>query len=380
MKIGDRHYRTIWAEDGVVRIIDQTLLPHELRIVPLETLEEAAHAISTMQVRGAPLIGAAAAYGLALAMAEDPSDTGLERALQVLLATRPTAVNLRWALDRCRAVLADIPPQERAAASLREAGAVADEDVERNRTLGAVAADLLTRIAADRDHPVTSTAPLHVLTHCNAGWLATVDHGTATAGIYHAHDQGLPLHVWVDETRPRGQGARLTAWELGQHGVPHTVIADSAAAHLLATARVDVVIVGTDRTAANGDVANKIGTYPLALAAHDNRVPFHVAAPGPSIDFGARSGADIPIEERSGEELTWVSGLARDGSPAQVRVTPETSAAANPAFDITPARLVTGIITERGIAQASESALARMYPEEAGAASNGPGSQPHQGD
>lgn len=361
MRIGARHYRTIWEEDGRVRIIDQTALPHDVRIITLATLADAARAIADMQVRGAPLIGAAAAYGIALAVSEDPSDDGLDRAGRALLATRPTAVNLGWAVDRCRGALADIAPASRAEAAFREARAIADADVERNRRLGQHAATLLGRLAESRDRAVTPGTPLDILTHCNAGWLATVDRGTATAGIYHAHDRGLALHVWVDETRPRSQGARLTAFELGQHGVPHTVIPDAAAAHLMATGRVDAVIVGTDRTAANGDVANKIGTYPLALAARDNEVPFYVAAPGPSIDFRARTGADIPIEERSGDEVAWVAGLTPTGERDLVRITPPESTTRNPAFDITPARLVTGIITERGVTEASTDALAHLY-------------------
>lgn len=365
MKVDGRHYRTIWEADGQVRIIDQTVLPHEFRVLTLSTMDDAAHAIRSMQLRGAPLIGAAAAYGMALAMRADPSDDGLRDAADHLMATRPTAVNLRWGLERCTAVLGPVPPAQREAAAFAEAAAICEEDVARNRDLGEVAARILSELARDRDRPVSVESPLNVLTHCNAGWLATVDHGTATAGLYRAHDEGLPLHVWVDETRPRGQGGRLTAWELGRHGVPHTVITDTSSGHLMASGRVDAVFVGTDRTAASGDVANKIGTYNVALAARDNGVPFYVAAPGPSIDFRLVSGEEIPIEERSPDEVRWVTGRTRAGQVVAVEVIPGESAALNYAFDVTPARLVTGIVTERGVADASPRGLAGLYPEEA---------------
>ncbi len=358
MKIDGVHYRTIWWEDDAVRIIDQTLLPHELRIAALTTLDDACRAIRFMQVRGAPLIGATAAYGLALGVRADPSDAGVRHACERLLATRPTAVNLRWALERVAAGLAPVDEAARAAAALRLAGEICDEDVDLNRRIGEHALGILRGFARPDK--------TNVLTHCNAGWLATVDRGTATAGIYAAHDAGMSLHVWVDETRPRLQGARLTAWELGRHGVPHTVVPDGAAAHLLATGRVDVVIVGTDRTTKAGDVVNKIGTYGIALAARDNGVPFYVAAPSPSIDWTLEDGRDVPIEERSADEVLRVSGRTDRGDIAPVRIGPEGSPAANFAFDVTPARLVTGIITERGVATSEEGlreGLRRLFPE-----------------
>jgi methylthioribose-1-phosphate isomerase len=358
MKVDGVHYRTIWWEEGAVRIIDQTRLPHAFEIVTLSSLEDACRAIRTMQVRGAPLIGAAAAYGLALGLRADPSDEGVGTARERLLATRPTAVNLRWALDRAVAGLASVEESARADTALRIAGDICEEDVELNRRIGEHALDVLRGLAR--------SDATQVLTHCNAGWLATVDRGTATSGIYAAHEAGLPLHVWVDETRPRLQGARLTAWELGSHGVPHTVVPDGAAAHLLATGRVDLVIVGTDRTTAAGDVVNKIGTYGIALAARDNGVPFYVAAPSPSIDWTLADGREVPIEERSADEVLRVSGRTDQGEVARVRITPEASPAANFAFDVTPARLVTGIITERGIATSDEGlaeGLRRLFPE-----------------
>ena len=367
MRVGAVHRRTIWDEEGEVRILDQTRIPDALEVVTLDSAEDAAEAIRTMQVRGAPLIGATAAYGLALAARRDPSGTALEEARRLLLATRPTAINLRWALDRCLKALLERPEDERPAASLELARALCEEDVGTNRRIAEHAWRILKARAEAVGAGPDTGRPLQVLTHCNAGWLATVDVGTATAGIYRAHDAGFPLHVWVDETRPRGQGARLTAWELAQHGVPHTVIPDVAAGHLMATGRVDLVLVGTDRTTAQGDVVNKIGTYGVALAARDAGVPFWVAAPGPSLDFRLRDGREVPIEQRSPEEVTWVGGAREKGGHARVRVVSEGSPAANFAFDVTPARLVTGIITERGPTEATEDALARLYPERVGA-------------
>jgi methylthioribose-1-phosphate isomerase len=322
-----------------------------------------------MQVRGAPLIGAAAAYGIWLAMRADPSDAALAEARATLLATRPTAVNLRWALDAVVARLRALPPGARAAAARAAADAIADDDVAINRAIGDHARALIDGLARARPG-----RRINVLTHCNAGWLATVDRGTALAGVYAAHDAGIPVHVWVDETRPRNQGAALTAWELGAHGVPHTVIVDNAGGHLMQRGDVDVVLVGTDRTTAAGDVVNKIGTYLKALAARDCGVPFYVAAPSPSIDWtiDGAGAAEIPIEERSPEEVTTVVGTTAAGDGARVRVTPAGSPARNPGFDVTPARLVTGIITERGIAPASREGLARLFPERAAAAKGTP--------
>ncbi len=362
MRIDGAAYRTIWpTEDGgVVAIIDQTRLPHDFAVVHLTSLEDAAHAIRAMLVRGAPLIGATAAYGVALAMRADPSDAGLERACATLLATRPTAVNLRWALDRLRDHLAGVPEESRAAAAAVEAAAVADEDVAINHAIGQHGAGLI-RAAAQRKG---AGEPVQVLTHCNAGWLATVDWGTALAPVYAAFEQGIPLHVWVDETRPRNQGASLTAWELNRHGVPHTVIADNVGGHLMQHGKVDLCIVGTDRTTATGDVCNKIGTYLKALAAFDNGVPFYVGLPSPTIDWGMSDGVrEIPIEERDGREVTHLTGLTADGRMETIMVTPDGSPVANYGFDVTPARLVTGLITERGVCAASREGLLSLFPE-----------------
>src|SRR5579885_1178964 len=363
MKVAGIPHRTIWVEpDGwSVGIIDQTRLPHVFAKLRLTRAEEAARAIREMQVRGAPLIGATAAYGMALAAREDPRDEALDRAEALLAAARPTAVNLRWALERMRAALANQPPGERAAIAYREAAAIAEEDVRINRAIGEAGLPLIARAAEAR-----RGKPVNVLTHCNAGWLATVDWGTATAPIYLAHERGLPIHVWVDETRPRNQGASLTAWELGNHGVPHTVIADNVGGHLMQHGKVDLCIVGTDRTTATGDVANKIGTYLKALAARDNGVPFYVALPSPTIDWSLTDGlSQIPIEERGGAELSHVTGRAADGGIATVQVVPDGSPVANYAFDVTPARLVSGLITERGVAPASREGLAQLFPEKA---------------
>ena len=361
MNVSGRPTRTIWpAADGrAVEIIDQTQLPHAFVIARLGSLDEAAHAIRAMLVRGAPLIGATAAWGMWLALRADASDAGLAHAYATLLATRPTAVNLRWALDRVRAHVAPLPANARADAARRLAVEICDEDVALNRGIAAAGLPLLQAIAA-RKRPGER---INVLTHCNAGWLATVDVGTATAPIYAAHDAGLPIHVWVDETRPRNQGASLTAWELFNHGVPHTVIVDNAGGHLMQHGQVDLVIVGTDRTTATGDVCNKIGTYLKALAAHDNGVPFYVAAPSPSIDWTLRDGLrEIPIEERAAREVTHLAGRLPDGTVATIALLPEGSAAANPAFDVTPARLVTGLITERGVCAASAEGLRKLFP------------------
>ncbi|MCC7347943.1 MAG: S-methyl-5-thioribose-1-phosphate isomerase, partial [Variibacter sp.] len=328
----------------------------------LTTLGEMAHAIRHMQVRGAPLIGAAAAYGVCLALREDASDAALEGACAVLLATRPTAVNLRWALEEMRAAVRNRPADDRVPAAYRRAAAICDEDVAIDLAIGRHGLALIEAIAARK--PVGSS--VNVLTHCNAGWLAAVDWGPATAPIYLAQDRGIPVHVWIDETRPRNQGAALTAWELGQQGVAHTVIADNAGGHLMQHGEVDLVMVGTDRTTARGDVCNKIGTYLKALAAHDNGVPFYVAAPSSSIDFSISDGlAQIPIEQRSAEEVATIAGLTASGTVETVRLVPAGSAAANYAFDVTPARLVSGLITERGVVAASAEGLAAAFPERA---------------
>tara|TARA_R110002073_G_scaffold13267_1_gene56870 strand:- start:1486 stop:2580 length:1095 start_codon:yes stop_codon:yes gene_type:complete len=364
MNVDGTPYRTIWpADDGwAVMIIDQTRLPFAFETRRLETVADAATAIADMWVRGAPLIGATAAYGMALAMHGDPSDAGLATAYDALLATRPTAVNLRWALDDMRALLAPLSANQRAEAAYRRAAEIADEDVAICSAIG------------DHGRPLIEAAwekggksrPVNVLTHCNAGWLATVDWGTALAPIYKAHDAGVAVHVWVDETRPRNQGASLTAWELGQHGVPHTVIADNVGGHLMQHGEVDLCITGTDRTTASGDVCNKIGTYLKALAAHDNGVPFYVALPGPTIDWTLHDGVkDIPIEQRSPDEVTRMTGRTDGGEITTVTITPDGSPAANYAFDVTPRRLVTGLITERGVARATPEGLRGLYPEKA---------------
>ncbi|MBI5331120.1 MAG: S-methyl-5-thioribose-1-phosphate isomerase [Betaproteobacteria bacterium] len=356
MLVQDAPTRTIQPADGGVEIIDQTRLPHEFVWRRLETLEDAAEAIRVMRVRGAPLIGATAAYGMALALRFGASDTQVRTAAETLAATRPTAVNLRWAVERMALRLQALPVSERLPAAWAEAAAICEEDVAQNRAIGQHGLALI-RAAHKGD------AAVNVLTHCNAGWLATVDWGTALAPVFAAQEAGVPVHVWVDETRPRNQGASLTAWELAQAGIPHTVIADNAGGHLMQQGRVDLCIVGTDRVAANGDVANKIGTYLKALAAHDNGVPFWVAAPGPSIDFHLASGRDIPIEERAPEEVSRIVGRAEDGRMVSVHLTPVGSACANPAFDVTPARLVSGLITERGVCAADRGAMAALFPD-----------------
>jgi methylthioribose-1-phosphate isomerase len=357
LKVGGRAYRTIWpASDGVsIQIIDQTKLPHELAIATLRTLDDAARAIAEMQVRGAPLIGVTAAYGLCLALRDDPSDAAMEHAARTLEATRPTAVNLRGALLQMCTKLRPVAPGVRIATAYALASEMADQDVAVNEAIGRHGLGLL-RGSASRDRPV------QVMTHCNAGWLATVDGGTALAPIYAAHDAGIAVHVWVSETRPRNQGASLTAWELGQHGVPYTAIVDNAAGHLMQRGDVDAVIVGTDRTTANGDVANKIGTYLKAVAARDNAVPFYVAAPSSSIDWTLDDGARIPIEERAAREVTHVPGRAGESS-AVVQVLPSGAVVRNFGFDVTPARLVTGLITERGVCAASRAGLDGLFPE-----------------
>jgi methylthioribose-1-phosphate isomerase len=363
LKIDGTPYRSVWLEpsDGwSVRIIDQTKLPWALEFLRLVDVQSAAHAIRSMQVRGAPAIGAVAAYGMALATRADASTAAMERAAALLNATRPTAVNLHWATARMLTKLRNTGHAERVRTAYAEAGLIADEDVAQNHAIGEHGAGLLRAVHAATGRTVK------VLTHCNAGWLATVDWGTALAPIYMAHEAGTPVKVWVDETRPRNQGAFLTAWELGRHGVPHTLIADNAGGHLMQRGDVDMVIVGTDRVTRTGDVANKIGTYLKALAAMDNGVPFWVACPSTTIDWTVRNGlTEIEIEEREASEVTTISGRGLDGKLTTVRVAPTGSPAANPAFDVTPARLVTGIITERGRCDASEAGLVGLFPEHA---------------
>lgn len=361
MKINGQHHRTIWLnEDGwSVDIIDQTRFPHLFEIANLKTLDQAATAIRDMLVRGAPLIGATAAYGMALQMRVNQSDEAIDAAYATLHATRPTAINLKWALDRVQVALKATKENERMARAYQLAAEICDEDVEINAAIGRNGLEIIRAIAETKDG-----APVNILTHCNAGWLATVDWGTATAPVYMAHDAGIPVHVWVDETRPRNQGASLTTWELGNHGVRNTVIVDNAGGHLMQHKQVDLVFVGTDRTTASGDVCNKIGTYLKALAAHDNGVPFYVTLPSPTIDFTVHDGvSEIPIEERAGHEVSHLSGKADDGTLHTVQIVPDGTKTANPAFDVTPARLVTGLVTERGVIKASAEAIARTFPE-----------------
>jgi len=368
MKINGEAFRSVWVDPddaSSVHIFDQTRLPWSLDVLRLTTCDQVADAITSMQVRGAPLIGAVAAYGLALALRADSSSDAMERDAARLAATRPTAINLRWAIDRMLTRLRNTSPERRVAVAYHEASLICDEDVAQNEAIGRHGLKLIEAIA-DAKRQAGGDQTVRVLTHCNAGWIATVDWGTALAPIYMAHDAGIDVQVWVDETRPRNQGAALTAWELGSHGVGHAVISDNAGGHLMQRGQVDLVIVGTDRVTREGDVANKIGTYLKALAAHDNDVPFWVALPSTTIDWTVADGLlEIPIEERAQDEVTQVSGRAADGTITTVQVTPDGTNAANPAFDITPARLVTGLITERGCCDASASGLAFLFPERA---------------
>ncbi|MEP1444076.1 MAG: S-methyl-5-thioribose-1-phosphate isomerase [Hyphomicrobiales bacterium] len=358
MKINGIPHRSIWVDkSGKVIIIDQTRLPHEFHKVELKSMDDAAHAIKNMLVRGAPLIGATAAYGIALAMRHDPSNNNLEQAAETLAATRPTAINLRWAIDRMSDHLKMLAPSDREAVGFQCAGEICDEDVEINRKIGENGLEIIKQIAENK------TGPVNILTHCNAGWIATVDWGTATSPIYQAHELGIDVHVWVDETRPRNQGAHLTAWELGSHGVSHSLIVDNAGGHLMQHGLVDVCITGTDRVTATGDVCNKIGTYLKALAARDNDIPFYVALPSPTIDWGTRDGLkEIPIEQRSSREVAYVQGLLR-GKIEEVLITPKTTPCSNYAFDVTPSKYVTGLITERGICDASEEGLKSLFAD-----------------
>jgi methylthioribose-1-phosphate isomerase len=360
VKINGTPYRTIWQDaEGVVQVIDQRWLPHDLRIVPLHDRAAFATAIRDMWVRGAPLIGATAAWGVAVQMAQDPSDASLDETWEVLHETRPTAINLRWALDEMRRVLTPVPPADRARVAARRAAEICDEDVEINRQIGLHGLEIIRQIAARKPGE-----PVNILTHCNAGWLATVDWGTATSPIYHADAAGIPVHVFVDETRPRNQGAQLTAWEMNSHGISHDLIVDNAGGHLMQHGEVDMVIVGTDRTTARGDVCNKIGTYLKALAARANNVPFYVALPSPTIDWRVHDGVrEIPIEERSGAEVTLVQGRGPDGQIVNVQISPDGTPARNPAFDVTPAELVTGLLTERGLCPATAADMAAMFPD-----------------
>ena len=365
MRIADKHYRTIWIKKNdpkTVQIIDQNLLPHKLMIQDIQTVDEMAHVIREMQVRGAGLIGAAAGYGMYLATLALKSNAEHELYLagEKLKATRPTAVNLSWAVKRQMAAIAEVQElDDKQRVALATAQTIADEDAEYCRRIGQHGVSLISKLSLQKNGE-----PVHILTHCNAGWLAFVDHGSALAPVYAAHDQGYPVHVWVDETRPRNQGAKLTAWELEQHGVPYSVIADNTGGHLMQHKMVDLVIVGSDRTTRSGDVANKIGTYLKALAAHDNNVPFYVALPSSSIDWEIRDGLkEIPIEQRNDAEVKYIEGLTNEGNVTSVLLTPKASRAGNYGFDVTPSRLVTGLITERGICEANESGIRTLFPD-----------------
>jgi len=361
VKVQGKAYRSIWlAEDGEgVEIIDQTLLPFQFEVVRLDTLEQAMEAISRMLVRGAPLIGATAAYGICLGLRESLSAQSLQEMGTRLIACRPTAINLRWAVERMLNLLLPLPEEKRLQAAYAEAGRICEEDVATNEAIGTHGAELIAEVYAKN-----GGKPVNVLTHCNAGWLATVDWGTALAPIFKAAEKGIPVHVWVDETRPRNQGASLTAWELVAAGIPHHLIVDNAGGHLMQHGQVDLCIVGTDRTTASGDVCNKIGTYLKALAAADNKVPFYVALPGSTVDWTVNDGvAEIPIEERGQEEVLQLMGVDGSGSVQRFSIAPPKTPAVNPAFDVTPARLVTGLITERGICAASREGLLGLYPE-----------------
>jgi len=362
MKVGAKHYRSIWFDetDGAVKIIDQRWLPHKFVVVELKTRQDFATAIAEMWVRGAPLIGATAAFGVARQMQDDPSDASLNETWRILNQTRPTAVNLRWALNEMLAALKDVPEVQRAEIAHKRALQISNEDVECNRQIGLNGLKIIKKIAAGKK----PGEAVKILTHCNAGWLATVDWGTATSPIYHAVEAGIAVHIWVDETRPRNQGAQLTAWEMDSSGVSHQLIVDNAGGHLMQHGEVDMVIVGTDRTTSNGDVCNKIGTYLKALAARDNNIPFYVALPSTTIDWTLTDGiAEIPIEERDDDEVRKVWGKLDDNSVGHVQICPDGTPGGNPAFDVTPARLVTGLITERGVCEASRKGLATLFPE-----------------
>jgi methylthioribose-1-phosphate isomerase len=362
MKVDGEHFRSIWFDnaDGAVKIIDQRWLPHKFNVVELADRQAFTTAIADMWVRGAPLIGATAAYGVAVQMKLDPSNASLEETWNLLHATRPTAINLRWALNEMRNLLQPLPEEKRQEAAYKRAAEICDEDVECNRQIGLNGLEIIRQIAAKKK----SGEAVNILTHCNAGWLATVDWGTATSPMYHAVEVGIPVHIWVDETRPRNQGAHLTSWEMVGHNVPHHLIVDNAGGHLMQHGQVDMVIVGTDRTTAHGDVCNKIGTYLKALAAKDNGIPFYVALPSPTVDWTVFDGVkEIPIEERDDEEVTKIWGKLEDGTVTQVQVSPDDTEGGNPAFDVTPRRLITGLITERGVCEASPEGLAGLFPE-----------------
>jgi len=355
MKIKGKEYRTIWFENNVVKIIDQTKLPHQFIIKDLKTVKDAINAIKTMEVRGAPLIGATAAYGLVLAIMENNDQTFLKKSSQELTNSRPTAINLKWAVDRMMKKLSGINSDQILNIALNEAKEICEEDVKFCENIGLNGLKIIEEIYNNKKDTI------NILTHCNAGWLATINWGTATSPIYHAHKKGIPIHIWVDETRPRNQGANLTSYELNEEEIPNTIIADNTGGILMQRGEVDICIVGTDRTIATGDVANKIGTYLKALAAHDNNVPFYVALPSSTIDWKTKDFKDIPIEERNSEELSHVEGLDKNNNVKKLLIYPKKSKAMNLAFDVTPAKYVTGLITEKGVCEASEKGLKGLF-------------------
>jgi methylthioribose-1-phosphate isomerase len=355
MKIQNKEYRTIWYEENVVKIIDQTKLPHQFIIKDLKTVKDAINAIKVMEVRGAPLIGGTAAYGIALAVQENNDPEFIKKSAEELIQSRPTAINLKWAVDRMMNKLSGINSDQILDIALKEAQGICDEDEKFCENIGINGLKIIEEIYNKKKDKV------NILTHCNAGWLATINWGTATSPIYHAHKKGIPVHVWVDETRPRNQGANLTSYELNEENIPNTIIADNTGGILMQRGDVDMCIVGTDRTLSNGDVCNKIGTYLKALAAHDNNVPFYVALPSSTIDWEIKEGKDIPIEERNSEELSHVEGLDENNEIKKVLIYPKKSKALNLAFDVTPAKYVTGLITEKGICEASSDALKKMF-------------------
>ena len=355
MKINGKKYRTIWFENNIVKIINQTKLPHQFIIKDLKTIKDSIAAIKTMEVRGAPLIGATAAYGLVLAIIENKDQSFLKKSSEDLIASRPTAINLRWAVDRMMKKLSGVNSEDILKIALKEARVILEEDVEFCKHIGLNGFNVIKEIADKKKDTV------NILTHCNAGWLATIDWGTATSPIYHAHQKGIKLHVWVDETRPRNQGANLTSYELNEEGIPNTIIADNTGGILMQRGQVDMCIVGTDRTLSNGDVCNKIGTYLKALAAKDNNIPFYVALPSSTIDWSIKNFKDIPIEERDSKELSHIEGLDKNNKLQKILIYPQKSKAMNLAFDITPAKYVTGFITEKGVCEASEQGLKKLF-------------------
>ena len=355
MKIDDKEYQTIWFENNVVKIINQTKLPHQFEIKDLKTVKDAINAIKTMEVRGAPLIGATAAYGLVLAILEKNDQSFLKKSAEDLIKSRPTAINLKWAVDRVMNKLSGINSEQIFEIALNEAKEICEEDIKFCKNIGLNGLKIIEDIYNKKKDTV------NILTHCNAGWLATINWGTATSPIYHAHKKGIPVHVWADETRPRNQGANLTSYELNEEGIKNTIIADNTGGILMQRGQVDICIVGTDRTLSNGDVCNKIGTYLKALAANDNNVPFYVALPSSTIDWKTKNSKDIPIEERNSDELSKIEGVDEDGKLTKVQIYPNKSKAMNLAFDVTPAKYITGLITEKGICVASEKGLKNLF-------------------